>query len=94
MKGGGGDESTLPYVSKVGFIKDEKELCLVVQALQRVSHALGEVPNVPDAERLHLRPPLFIDRRYEKPAFEHDAPIRPTCPAPKPLHSAFIHARR
>ena len=50
-----------PSTIKVAVVKDEEKLVLVIESLNRVGNALGEIPNVTKTEFLVDETPVFID---------------------------------
>ena len=52
---------SLPNLVKVGIVKDQEVFILLVESLDRVGGALGEVPDVTIVEILNLVSTEFID---------------------------------
>lgn len=60
---------------KVAIVENEKVLVLILQALNRVSDTLGEVPDIADFESINFILAIFIDGRYNDRAGIDEAPF-------------------
>jgi len=65
----------IPDFLKVTIIEGEKVLILIFQALDIMSNALGEVPDIPRVEFLGLKSAVLVNSSEEKRSVVNEAPF-------------------
>lgn len=86
-----GDHECSAWGVKVAIIEGEQVLRAILQALKRVRHRLGEVPEIALVGRLERVASILVDGRHSDVAGEHVTPL--SYAVPVQLGKEVIHAK-